>query len=314
MQGRKVLVTGGAGFIGSHLVERLSGRNTVTVLDDLSTGSIRNLEDSPEEVHVHKGSILQPKALAGAMEAQDVVYHLAARTSPAESVQQPDEYWKTNVEGTLNALKAAVDAGVARFVFVSSAAVYGNVEANPKVETMRPAPASPYATTKMVGEFACQEVSQLKGLDTVVLRIFNAYGPRQDPTSAYAGAIARFCNAIAGEKPIEIHGDGEQTRDFLYAADVAEALELAGEKPAEGQTFNVGSGSAISVNDVARALSEITVTPIRAVRKEPRAGDVRHSRADIERAMEILGFVPRTSLREGLERTLAYFRTIPHAE
>jgi len=311
MQGRNVLVTGGAGFIGSHLVERLSARNAVSVLDDLSTGSIRNLEDAHEQVHVHKGSVLEPSALADAMKGTELVYHLAARTSVAESVEKPDEYWRTNVEGTLNALKAAVDAGVGRFVFVSSAAVYGNVEANPKVETMRPAPASPYATTKMVGEFACQEVSQLKGLETVVLRIFNAYGPRQDPTSSYAGVIARFCDAVGADRAIEIFGDGEQTRDFLYVADAAEALELAGDRPVAGRTFNVGSGAAISVNDIARALSEITVTPIKAGRKDPRPADVRHSRADIERAIDVLGFAPRTSLREGLERTLAYFRTVP---
>jgi UDP-glucose 4-epimerase len=311
MQGRKVLVTGGAGFIGSHLVERLSPRNTVSVFDDLSTGSIRNLQDAHAEVHVHKGSILQPEGLTEALKDQDIVYHLAARTSAAESVERPDVYWQTNVEGTLNVLKAAVDAAVVRVVFASSAAVYGNVEANPKVETMRPAPASPYATTKMVGEFACEEVAQLKGLEAVVLRIFNAYGPRQDPTSAYAGVVARFCEAIARERAVEIFGDGEQTRDLLYAADAAEALELAGERPVAGQTFNVGSGSAISVNEIARALSDITVTPVRAVRKDPRPGDVRHSRADIEKAIDVLGFTPRTSLREGLERTLASFRTEP---
>ncbi len=311
MHGRNVLVTGGAGFIGSHLVERLSARNAVSVLDDLSTGSIRNLEDAHEQVHVHKGSVLEPSALADAMKGTELVYHLAAKTSVAESVEKPDEYWRTNVEGTLNALKAAVDAGVGRFVFVSSAAVYGNVEANPKVETMRPAPASPYATTKMVGEFACEEMSQLKGLETVVLRVFNAYGPRQDPTSSYAGVIARFADAIGAGRAIEIFGDGEQTRDFLYVADAAEALELAADRPVAGRTFNVGSGAAISVNDVARALSEITVTPVKAVRKGPRPADVRHSRADIERAIDVLGFAPRTSLREGLERTLAYFRTVP---
>jgi len=313
MEGRKVLVTGGAGFLGSHLVERLSARNEVTVLDNLSTGSIRNLAGSHHEVRVHRASVLQTKALEDALKGHDLVYHLAARISAAESVENPDEYWRTNVEGTLNVLKAAVDAGVGRVVFASSAAVYGNTEANPKVESMRPAPASPYATTKMVGEFACQEISQLKGIETVVLRIFNAYGPRQDVSSPYASVIARFCDAIARETPIEIHGDGEQTRDFLYVADVAEALELAGERPVAGQTLNIGSGSAVSVNEVARSLSEVTVTPIKAVRKEPRVGDVRHSRADIEAALGRLGFTPRTSLREGLERTLAYFRTLPRS-
>ena len=310
MEGRRVLVTGGAGFLGSHLVERLSGRNEVTVLDDLTTGSLRNLGSARETVHLKRASILEPNILASALKGQQVVYHLAAKTSAAESVEKPQEYWRANVEGTVNVLKAAADAGIKRVVFASSAAIYGNTEASPKVETMRPAPASPYATTKMVGEFACQEISQVSGIETVVARVFNAYGPRQLPSSAYAGVIAKFCSALAADQPIEIHGDGEQTRDFLYAGDVAAGFELAGEKPVAGQVFNLGSGSATTVTDVARHLSEITEAPIKAVRKEHRAGDVRHSRADIEKAIEKLGFAPKTSLREGLERTLAYYRSM----
>ena len=306
MQDKKVLVTGGAGFIGSHLVERLSAHNEVTVFDDLSTGSLRNLEGAKEEVRLHRASILQPKQLAKALDGRDIVYHLAAKTSVPESVEKPEDYWRTNVEGTLNVLKASVDAGAKRLVFVSSAAVYGSSEVVPKVETMRPEPASPYATTKMVGEFACEEISQLKALETVVLRIFNAYGPRQDPNAPYAGVIAKFCASVAGGKDVEVHGDGDQTRDFLYVADAAEAMELAGERPVAGQIFNIGSGSATTVTEVARLLSEVTSRPIRAVRKEIRPGDVRHSRADISKAIEKLGFTPKTSLREGLERTLAY--------
>jgi nucleoside-diphosphate-sugar epimerase len=310
MQDKKVLVTGGAGFIGSHLVERLSAHNEVTVFDDLSTGSLRNLEGAKEAVRLHRASILQPKHLAKALEDRDIVYHLAAKVSVPESVEKPEEYWRTNVEGTLNVLKASVDAGAKRVVFVSSAAVYGSSEIVPKVETMRPEPASPYATTKMVGEFACEEISQLKPLEAVVLRIFNAYGPRQDPNAPYAGVIAKFCAAVAMGKAVEIHGDGDQTRDFLYAADAAEAMELAGERPVAGQVFNIGSGSATTVTEVARLLSEVTATPIRAVRREVRPGDVRHSHADISKAIDKLGFTPKTSLREGLERTLAYHASI----
>ncbi len=308
MQDTKVLVTGGAGFLGSHVVERLSARNEVTVFDDLSTGSLRNLEAAKEEVRLHRASILQPKQLAKALEGQQVVLHLAAKTSVPESVSKPDEYWRTNVEGTLNVLKASADAGVKRVVFVSSAAVYGISEVVPKVETMRPEPASPYATTKMVGEFACEEIAQLKPLEAVVLRLFNAYGPRQDPHAPYAGVVAKFCSAVAGGRGIEIYGDGDQTRDFLYAADAAEAMELAADRPVAGQVFNVGSGSATTVTEVARLLSEITASPVKAVRKEIRPGDVRHSRADIAKAIEKLGFTPKTSLREGIERTLAYHR------
>ncbi len=310
MQDKKVLVTGGAGFLGSHLVERLSAHNEVGVVDDLSTGSLRNLEAAKAEVRLHRASILQPKQLTKALEGQEVVFHLAAKTSVPESLEKPEEYWRTNVEGTLNVLKASVDAGVRRVVFISSAAVYGISEVVPKVETMRPEPASPYATTKMVGEFACEEISQLKPIETVVLRIFNTYGPRQDPDAPYAGVIARFCSAVAAGKGVEVYGDGDQTRDFVYAADAAEAMELAGERPVAGQVLNVGSGAATTVNDVARLLSDIVASPVKAVRKEIRPGDVRHSRADITSAMDKLGFAPKTSLREGLERTLTYHREL----
>lgn len=304
MQDKRVLVTGGAGFLGSHLVERLSAHNEVSVFDDLSTGTLRNLEAAREEVRLHRASLLQPKELAEVLEGQDVVFHLAAKTSVPESVERPNEYWRTNVEGTLNVLKGAADAGVTRVVFVSSAAVYGPSEVVPKIETMRPEPASPYATTKMVGEFACQEIAQLRPVETVVLRLFNAYGPRQDPNAPYAGVIAKFCSAVAAGKPLEVHGDGDQTRDFLYAADAAEAMERAADAPVAGQTFNIGSGAATTVNEVASLLSEILSAPVKAVRKEVRPGDVRHSRADIAKALERLGFAPKTSLREGIERTL----------
>ncbi len=310
MQDKKVLVTGGAGFLGSHLVDRLSAHNDVSVVDDLSTGSLRNLESAKEEVRLHRLTILQPKPLAKAFEGHDLVFHLAAKTSVPESVAKPDEYWRTNVEGTLNVLKTAADAGVKRVVFISSAAIYGSSEVVPKAETMRPEPASPYATTKMVGEFACQEISQLKPVETVVLRLFNAYGPRQDPNAPYAGVIAKFTSAVAQGKGIEIYGDGDQTRDFLYAADAAEAMELAGERPVAGQTFNVGTGTGVTVTEVARLLSEIIAEPIKSVRKEIRPGDVRHSRADISQAMARLGFAPKTSLREGIERTLGYHREL----
>jgi UDP-glucose 4-epimerase len=313
MQGRRILVTGGAGFIGSHLVERLSARNRVTVFDDLSTGSLRNLGEVSQELRVKRASVLEAKTLATAMKGREIVFHLAAKTSVPESVAKPQEYWRTNVEGTMHVLKAAVDAGAKRVVFSSSAAVYGDSEVNPKVETMRPAPASPYATTKMVGEFACEEISSLKGIETVVVRIFNAYGPRQDPSSPYASVISKFSAALAANQPVEIFGDGEQTRDFLYVADLAEALELAGERPVAGQILNVGSGTATKVNEVARLLSEITVSPVRAARKEARPGDLRHSQADIGKAIAKLGFTPRTSLREGLERTLAFYRAMARA-
>jgi nucleoside-diphosphate-sugar epimerase len=310
MQGRKILVTGGAGFLGSHLVDRLSANNEVTVYDDLSTGSLRNLEGAREKVRLHRASVLEPRQLAMALKGRDLVYHLAAKTSVPESVEKPEAYWRANVEGTLHVLKGAADAGVERVVFISSAAVYGPSDTVPKVETMRPEPASPYATTKMVGEFACEEISQLKPIETVVLRLFNAYGPRQDPDAPYAGVIAKFCTAVAAGQGVEIYGDGEQTRDFLFAVDATEAMELAGERAVAGQVFNVGSGSATTVLEVARLLSEVTQKPLKARRREIRPGDVRHSRADISKAIEKLGFAPKTSLRAGLERTLAYHESV----
>jgi len=304
MEGARILVTGGAGFIGSHLIDRLVARNEVTVIDDLSTGTLRNLGRMRGRVHLKKASILEADTLATAMKGQEIVYHLAAKTSVPESVAKPEEYWRTNVEGTVQVLKAAADAAVRRVVFVSSAAVYGDSPEMPKVESMRPAPTSPYAVTKMVGEFACEEIRGMTGIETVVVRLFNGYGPRQDPSAPYSGVIAKFCAAVAANRSLEIYGDGEQTRDFLFVADIAEGLELAGVKPVNGATLNLGSGDATTVNEVVRLLSDIVGRPIRAARKPARPGDIRQSRADGSKAREKLGFTAKTSVREGLKKTL----------
>src|SRR5256884_6234651 len=288
--GARVLVTGGAGFIGSHLVDRLIARNVVTVIDDLSTGTLRNLGRARGKVHVKKASVLETDTLATAMKGQQIVYHLAAKTSVPESVAKPEEYWRNNVEGTVRVLRAAADASVRRVVFVSSAAVYGDSPEMPKVESMRPAPTSPYAVTKMVGEFACEEIHGMTGIETVVVRLFNAYGPRQDPSAPYAGVMAEFAGAVAANRPLEIYGDGDQTRDFLFVADIAEGLELAGVKSVNGATLNLGSGEAITVNDVVRNLSELVGRPIRALREPERTGAIRHSRAVVAEAREELGF------------------------
>ena len=309
----EALVTGGAGFIGSHLVDRLGGRNDITVVDDLSTGNLRNLANAPRKVHLKRASILQPEMLATAMKGQDLAYHLAAKTSVPESVAKSEEYWRTNVEGTVHVLRAAANADVRRVVFVSSAAVYGESPVTPKVESMRLAPASPYAVTKMVGEFACEEIRQMKGIETVVLRVFNGYGPRQDAAAPYAGVMAKFAAGVAANRPIDIFGDGEQTRDFLFVSDIAEALELAGEKPVDGEVLNLASGQATSVNEVVRLLSDITGKPIRPSDKPARPGDVKHSRADVSKAREKLGFAARTSVREGLARTLEAVRATSKA-
>ena len=305
MDGRRVLVTGGAGLLGSYLVERLSRHNLVTVLDDLSTGTPRNLRAVEAQLRVVRGSLLDPKALAEALSDQDIVYHLAAKTSVPESFARPGDYWRTNVEGTVEVLKASADAEVDRLVFMSSAAVYGPSEVLPNRETMATDPGSPYAATKVAGEAACLEAARERGLETVILRLFNTYGPRQDPDAPYAAVIAKFCAAVAEGRGLEIFGDGEQTRDFLYASDVAEALELAAERPVAGQIVNVGSGEGVTVNEVARLLAEIGDEPVHIERRGPRPGDIRHSRADVTRARERLGFAPRMPLREGMGRTLA---------
>src|SRR5437879_4444555 len=202
MEGRLVLITGGAGFVGSHLVERLGAGNDVTIIDDLTTGTLRNLADAPRDVHLKKASVLDEEPLREAMKDREVVYHLAAKTSVPESVAKPEIYWRTNVEGTVRVLKSAADGGAKRVVFVSSAAVYGNSPEMPKVESMRPSPESPYAMTKMVGEFACEEIRGLTGIETVVVRLFNAHGPRQDPSSPYAGVMAKFSVAVAKGRPV----------------------------------------------------------------------------------------------------------------
>jgi UDP-glucose 4-epimerase len=306
MEGRRVLVTGGAGFVGSHLVDRLGARNDVTILDDLTTGTLRNLADAPQKVVLKRASILDQEALAASVKDREIVYHLAAKTSVPESVAKPEIYWRTNVEGTVRVLKASADAGAKRVVFVSSAAVYGNSPEMPKVESMRPSPESPYAMTKMVGEFACEEIRGLTGMETVVLRLFNAYGPRQDPSSPYAGVMAKFSSAVAAGRAVEVYGDGEQTRDFVYIGDIAEVLELAGEKPVNGIVMNVASGQAITVNEVVQVLSHLAGRPIKAVRKPERPGDIRHSRADVTIAQKKLGFKVRTPVRDGLAKTLAW--------
>ncbi|HEV2231673.1 MAG TPA: NAD-dependent epimerase/dehydratase family protein, partial [Thermoplasmata archaeon] len=255
MEGRRILITGGAGFVGSHLGDSLGERNDVTIIDDLTTGTLQNLAEAPRTVRLKKASVLDEQPLREAMKDREIIYHLAAKTSVPESVAKPEIYWRTNVEGTVRVLKAAADAGAKRVVFVSSAAVYGNSPEMPKVETMRPSPESPYATTKMVGEFACEEIRGLTGIETVVVRLFNAYGPRQDPSSPYAGVMAKFSAAVAAGQPLEIYGDGEQTRDFVFIGDIAQALEHAAEKPVNGLVMNVASGEAITVNEVVRILS-----------------------------------------------------------
>lgn len=301
------LVTGGCGFIGSHLVEALVREgHRVRVLDNLSTGRLENLAHVSNCVEMQVGDITRVSDLQAACNGVAGVFHLAALVSVADSVARPMENHRLNATGTLNVLLAARAAGVRRVVFASTAAIYGNEPTLPKREDMPPAPASPYGAAKLMGEHYLKIFSRLYALQTVCLRFFNVYGPRQDPASPYSGVISRFAQALrTGVQPV-IFGDGLQTRDFVYVADVAAALmgAMQREQAGDGSIYNVATGTPTSLLELIETLGRVAgvaATP----RFEPvRAGDVRHSRADIEAAQRAFGFVPQTSLAAGLAELL----------
>jgi UDP-glucose 4-epimerase len=303
----KVLITGGAGFIGSHLVEHFQGRAGVRVLDNLRSGFRRNLDGF--EVDFLEGSILDADAVRRAVEGVDYVFHLAALISVPESMARPRECVDLNVTGLLHVLEAAAEAGARKLVLASSAAIYGDNPTVPKVETMVPEPKSPYAITKLDGEYYNAMFSAEGRIETASMRFFNVFGPRQDPSSAYAAAVPIFIRkALAGE-PLTIYGDGGQTRDFIYVKDIVAALVFAATTPGITGTFNVGYGASTTINDIARTI--IAEAGSRSeIRYEPeRAGDVRHSRASVERLSQA-GFRPVSNLREGLAATLGYFQNL----
>ena len=300
----KILVTGGAGFIGSHLVEHFQGKAEIRVLDNLRTGYRRNLDGL--EAEFIEGSILDGDLVKRAVEGVDYVFHCAALISVPESMAKPQECVDLNVTGLLNVLEASAAAGVRKLVLASSAAIYGDNPTVPKLETMAPEPRSPYAITKLDGEYYNTLFTAEGRLETASLRFFNVFGPRQDPSSAYAAAIPIFIRkALAGE-PITIYGDGEQTRDFIHVKDIVAALAFAAATPGVTGVFNVGYGASTTINEIARAIiadagsrSEIRYQPARA-------GDVKHSLASVEK-LRAAGFRPASSLREGLAATLSYF-------
>jgi len=301
----RILITGGAGFIGSHLAEHFQKRATVRVLDDLRTGHRRNL--AGVNVEFVLGSILDHEKLRKAMQNVDYVFHLAAMVSVAESVRQPANCVELNAIGTLNVLEAAAGAGVRKLCFSSSAAVYGDNPVVPKREDMIPEPRSPYAVTKLDGEFYCRQFTENKQLETVALRFFNVFGPRQDPAGPYGAAVPIFFQrALAGE-PLTIHGDGGQTRDFIYVKDIVAALDFAASTPGLTGVFNAGYGGQITVLELAQRILALagSSSPIRF--EPPRAGDVRHSRANVDRLHEA-GFRPANSLDVGLQQMLSTLR------
>jgi nucleoside-diphosphate-sugar epimerase len=303
------LVTGGAGFIGSHLTEELVRRgHSVRVVDSLITGRRRNL-DHIRGVEFMEGDLADMNVAARAVVGMQYVLHQAAIPSVPRSVSDPITSNRANIDATLNVLIAARDAGVKRLVFAGSSSEYGNSPVLPKREDMPASPLSPYALQKVVGTEYCQMFTRLYGFETVVIRYFNVFGPRQDPGSPYSGVISLFSTAlIEGHQPT-IYGDGEQTRDFTYVANVVDGVLRACEAPhAVGEAINVACGTRISLNELLRVMNTIVGTNIQAIYKEARAGDVRDSQADITKARQLLGYTPTVGLEEGLQHTLDWCR------
>lgn len=305
----RYLVTGGAGFIGSHVVDALAERgDAVRVVDDLSTGRRENLSDQPD-LEMIVADLGERRVAAEAVADIDCVIHLAAIPSVPRSVREPRHSHRANVEATHELLLAARDTGVRRVVLASSSSVYGESPALPKHEGMRPAPLSPYALHKLIGEQYAALFSRLYGLETVALRFFNVFGPRQSPQSQYSGVISLFTAALLAGRAPTIYGDGEQTRDFTYVADVARGVLQACDAPAaSGRAVNLARGGRMSVNALYAVLQRATGVSVAARYAEPRRGDVQHSQADISLARDLLGFAPEVPVEEGLERTVDWQR------
>jgi nucleoside-diphosphate-sugar epimerase len=303
-------VTGGAGFIGSHLTEALAGQgHRVRVADAFVTGKRSNL-DHARGVEILEGDLADLAFARQAVAGVDFVLHQAAIPSVPLSVADPITSHRANVDGTLNVLVAARDAGVRRLVFAGSSSAYGNTPTLPKHEEMPADPLSPYALQKVVGEQYLQMFTRLYGLETVSLRYFNVFGPRQDPSSAYSGVISVFATALLDGRAPTIYGDGEQTRDFTYVSDVVDGVLRACQAPqASGEVINLATGGRISLNLLFETMSRLVGGKVTPVYAEERAGDVRDSQADITKARRLLGFEPRVSLEEGLRRTVEWYRT-----
>lgn len=302
-----VLVAGGGGFIGSHLTRELVRRGAgVLVMDNFSHGTRGNLADVENRIGILEGDIRSPDDCALAVRDRAVVFHLAALGSVPASVDNPRLYNEVNIAGTLNMLQAAAAAGVRRLVYSASSAAYGDSPALPKIETMSPAPKSPYAVTKLVGEYYCRVFAEVYGLSTACLRYFNVFGPRQNPKSQYAAVIPAFVSALlAGQRP-RIYGDGEQTRDFCFVDNVVNANLLAAGcgKALAGEVVNIACGERISLNVMLARMQATLGTKIAAEYLPPRAGDVRDSLADIAAARALIGYVPGVKFEEGLARTV----------
>jgi UDP-glucose 4-epimerase len=306
-----VLVTGGAGFIGSHLVEALVARGEdVRVLDNLATGHRENLGSVADEIEFVQGDLGDAETAQLAVRERDIVFHQAALPSVPRSIKDPRATHDANLTGTLNVLLAARNLGVRRVVLASSSSVYGDTPGLPKTETLPPKPLSPYAVTKLAAEAYARVFADLYGLSTICLRYFNVFGPRQDPTSQYAGALATFVRCALEGKPYPVHGDGKQSRDFTYVDNVVQAnLQAAYCELDGGAVVNIAGGTRTTLNDIIALLNELTHQDLTASYGLARAGDVLHSHADISLARSLLGYAPTVDVREGLRRTVVWYRS-----
>jgi nucleoside-diphosphate-sugar epimerase len=307
----KYVVTGGAGFIGSALVRRLlaEGAQRVTAIDNLSTGREENLSEVRGQVDLHVADIRCYDAIAPLVRGADVVFHLAAIPSVPRSIEDPAPSHETNIDGTFQIFRACAAGGVRRVFYAGSSSAYGDTEVLPKVETMPPRPQSPYALQKLVGEYYASVFARCFGLETVTVRYFNVYGPRQDPSSPYSGVISVFMSALLDRRAPTIFGDGEQSRDFTFVEDVADlTLRAAQADGVSGRLYNGGNGNRYTLNQIWETLQKIEGVSIAPKYGPPRAGDVKHSQADTTAAVRDLGHAPRFSLEEGLRRTLDWYR------
>lgn len=310
---KNVLITGGAGFIGSHIAGALVARGChVSVIDNLSTGKLRNLDALKDHIHFIQGDIRDAAILSRAIKGCDVVFHQAAVVSVTQTVAEPVSSTDVNDMGTLKVLDAARQNNVKRVILASSSAVYGDDPRTPKVETMAPKPLSPYAVQKLTNEYYAHLYHQLYGIETVCLRYFNVYGPRQDPSSPYSGVISIFMDKTVGRSVPTIYGNGEQTRDFVFVEDVVQANMLAATRAdTPGQVFNVGTGVTISIKDLWYAIAGLNRYEADPLYEKARPADIVHSLSSIQKASERMGYRPSVPLNDGLARTFGWYRKNP---